>query len=380
MTQRYFAITAPGFEKQLADEIDAIGGRKIKKPTGGVEFDATNRVFYRANYEVRTSNRIYLRVDEFRSRDFPELYNKTKRYKWDRLLSEDNRVFVKGVARNSRLMHTDRIAETAEHALREHFTEELERPAPEIVDDNDPDVQYVLVRLNDDRCQLSLDASGAHAFKRGWRKAAVEAPIRESLAAALLIRSGWNPKRPLVDPVCGSGTFLVEGAWMAAKRPPGHMRDFAFHRWKNFRQPLWDDVVDKAQKRTRRLEDVQFYGFDTNPDAVGAAQQNAELAEIGDCSDIRQADIAELVAPTDTKKPGMVIANPPYGARLDEGDGSSAVYKTLIDRFAEHFEDWRLAIVLPSDITPSHERLKFKEEARFKNGGIPVRFWLARHR
>jgi putative N6-adenine-specific DNA methylase len=378
MTQRYFAITAPGFEKQLADEIDAIGGRKIEKPNGGVEFDATNRVFYRANYEVRTSNRLYLRVDEFRARDFPELYNKTKRYRWDRLLSEDNRVFVKGVARESHLMHSDRIAETAEHALREHFTEQLERPAPTIVDENDPEVQYVLVRLNNDRCQLSLDASGAHSFKRGWRKAPVEAPIRESLAAALLIRSGWNPKKPLVDPFCGSGTFLIEGAWMAARRPPGEMRDFAFHRWKNFRKPLWDDVVDKAQKRVRTLKDVQFFGSDTNADAIEAARHNAQTATVTDFTKFKQADVADFKPPTEYA--GMVIANPPYGERLAEGADGEAAYKTLIDRFAEHFDRWRLAIILPSDITPSHGRLKFQEEVRFKNGGIPVRFWLARHR
>jgi putative N6-adenine-specific DNA methylase len=377
MTQRYFAITAPGFEKQLADEIDAIGGRKIEKPNGGVEFDATNRVFYRANYEVRTSNRIYLRIDEFRSRDLPELYRKVRRYQWERLLGEENRVFIKAVARKSREMHTDRIAESATHALREHFTEDLGRPAPEMVDEKDPQAQYVLVRLNENRCQLSLDASGAHLYKRGWRKSAVEAPIRESLAAAMLIRSGWNPKKPLVDPFCGSGTFLIEGAWMAARRPPGEMREFAFHRWKNFRQPLWDDVVEKASKRMRALKDVQLYGFDTNPDAIEAARHNAQTASVTDFTSFKQADIAEFTPPTEYA--GMVIANPPYGERLEEG-AATAAYKTLIDRFAEHFERWRLALVLPSDITPSHPRLKFNEEARFKNGGIPVRFWLARHK
>ncbi|MFW6057230.1 MAG: THUMP domain-containing class I SAM-dependent RNA methyltransferase [Persicimonas sp.] len=378
MTQRYFAITTPGFEKQVADEIDAVGGRKIKKLTGGVEFDATHRVFYRANYEVRTANRIYLRVDEFRARDFPELYRKTRRYGWERLIRDDNKVYIKGVARKSHLVHTDRIEETVRHGLREHYTEEMEVPAPEIVEHQTDDAQYLLARIDDDRCQLSLDASGDHLYKRGWREHSVEAPIRESLAAALLIRAGWNPRKPLLDPVCGSGTFLIEAAWMAARRAPGRMRDFAFHRWANFRQPLWDSVVENAAKRERSLEHVQFYGRDANPEVVDAARHNADLAEVRLACDIDRGDVAELVPPVD--EPGMIIANPPYGARLAEGDGEQAVWQTLIERFAEYFDGWRMALVLPSDITPTHERLKFKEEARFKNGGIPVRVWLARHR
>ncbi len=378
MTQRYFAITAPGFETELADEIDAVGGRKIEKLTGGVEFDATNRVFYRANYEVRTCNRIYLRLDEFRARDFPELYRKTRRFAWERLLGENNRVFIKGVARQSHLMHTDRIAETVGHALREHFTEDLKQPAPEIVEEHTEDSQYVLARLSEDRCQLSLDASGDHLYKRGWRQEAVEAPIRESLAAALLVRAGWNHRKPLVDPVCGSGTFVIEGAWMSVRRPPGDLRDFAFQRWVNFRQPLWDDVVGKARQRIRQVDDVQFFGFDADPEAIDAARHNADIAGMSACTEFRQADVAELVAPNDDR--GMVIANPPYGERLDAGAGPRTVWETIIERFAEHFQGWRMGIVLPSDVTPSHERLKFKEDIHFQNGGIHVRFWLARHR
>lgn len=378
MTQRYFATTLPGFEVQLADEIDALGGRKIKKTTGGAEFDATHRVFYRANYELRCANRIYLRVDEFRARDFPELYNKTRRYNWERLLGGQNRVYIKGVARESHLMHSDRIAETVGHGLREHFEEDLKAAPPEGVEKLDPNTQLVLARINDDRCQLSLDSSGEHLYKRGWRQHPVEAPIRESLAAALLIRSGWNRRKPLVDPMCGSGTFLVEGAWLAGKRAPGDMREFAFQRWSNFRQPLWDDVVKCGRKRAHLCDGIRFYGFDANPEAVEAARKNSELAGVGDCTEIRQADIAELVPPCDGR--GTVIANPPYGERLDQGAGPQKVWQMLIERFAAHFQGWRLAIILPSDITPKHERLRFKEDIRFHNGGIRVRFWLARHR
>jgi len=378
MSQRYFATTIPGFEVELADEVNALGGRKIEKTTGGVEFSATHRVFYRALYELRCANRVYLRLDEFRARDFPELYRKTRRYQWERLLGADNRVFVKGVAHESHLMHSDRIAETVAHGLREHYEDDLKVDAPQIVDKLDAATQLVLARISDDRCQLSLDAAGEHLYKRGWRQHPVEAPIRESTAAALLIRSGWTHRRALVDPFCGSGTFLVEGAWISSKRAPGDMREFAFQRWTNFRQPLWDDVVKIAQKRTHSCEGVRFYGFDADPDAVQAARKNVELAKVGDCTEIRQADISEFVPPCDSK--GMVIANPPYGERLTQGSGPRKAYQILIERFAEHFQGWRLGLLLPSDITPEHPRLRFKEDIRFQNGGIRVRFWLARHR
>lgn len=377
MTQRYFAITNPGFEKQLADEIDGIGGRKIEKFEGGVEFDATNRVFYRANYELRTANRIYLRLDEFRARDFPELYRKTRRFNWDRLLGEHNKVYIKGSARKSHLIHTDRIAETVADGLREHFTEDRGKPAPEIVDDKEG-AQYVLARISEDRCQLSLDSSGEHLYKRGWRQHAVEAPIRETLAAALLMAADWNPKKPLVDPMCGSGTLLIEGVWMTLRRPPGDMRDFAFQEWGNFRAKLWEDVRAQARRRMRKLTDGQCFGFDTNPEAIDAAQHNAELAGVGECITLHQADIAEFEPPT--KRPGMVIANPPYGERLESKEGSRYVHDVLFERFAQHFRRWKLAVVLPSDITPTHPRLKFAEQVRFRNGGIPVRFWTARHK
>lgn len=378
MTQRYFATTTPGFEDQLADEIDALGGRKLEKTSGGVEFSATQRIFYRMNFELRCANRVYMRLDEFRARDFPELYRKSRRVSWERLLDEGNQVFVRGSARQSHLIHTDRIAETVGEGLREHFEKNLNRAAPRLVDTLDPDTQLVLARLEEDRCQLSLDSSGEHLFKRGWRQHPVEAPIRETLAAALLIRTGWIPRKPLLDPFCGSGTFLVEGAWMVNKRPPGDMRSFAFQRWANYRDSLWEDVVEVARKRHYTLEQVQFYGFDANPEAVDAATKNVEIAGTSAATQISLGDVADLVPPCEER--GMIISNPPYGERLARGKGKRAAYQILIERFAEHFVGWRMGLVLPAEVEPGHDRLKFKEDLRFQNGGIHVRFWLARHR
>lgn len=375
MTQRYFATTTPGFEAQLADEVDALGGRKIQRLTGGVEFSATHRVFYRANYELRTANRIYLRVDEFRARDFPELYRKTRRFNWSRLLSQKNRVFVRATAHKSYLIHSDRIAQTVGEGLKEHFEQNLQREAPEIIDKIAADAQLVLARLDDNRCQLSLDSCGEHLFKRGWRQHAVEAPIRETLAAGVLMRTGWRPRRPLVDPFCGSGTFLVEGAWMANKRPAGDMREFAFQRWNNFRASLWEDVQECGRQRHYELEEVQFYGFDSNPAAVEAAQKNIALGATTRSTRVELREVEALLPPCEER--GMVIANPPYGERLSENKDA---WEVLIERFAAHFKGWRMALILPMDARPSHERLRFKEELRFQNGGIHVRLWLGRHR
>ncbi len=376
MTQRYFATTAPGFESILAGEIASFGAKKLDELEGGVEFDATNKKFYRACYESRLANRILIRIDEFRSRDFPELYNKTRRYQWERLLGASNSVHVKGVAHNTRLNHTDRIRQSVGAAIREHFSEDLGVAAPEIVDDAEG-AQYVLARLVGDRCELSLDASGQLMHRRGWREHSVAAPIRETTASAVLREMEWTGDVPLLDPMCGSGTFPITAARIASKRPPGEYRPFAFHRWDNFRPELWQEVVDEAAARLDEPEEPIAFGSDISEKAVEAASENSALADVAAATAFAHSDVADIEPPVDT--PGLVVCNPPYGRRLEDGERGEEAWRQLLDTFASRFEGWTLAVLLPGEITPGHDALTFKKRLRFRNGGILVRLWQARH-
>lgn len=376
MTQRYFATTSPGFEKLLAGEIAGFGAKKLDEYKGGVEFDATNKKFYRACYESRLANRILIRVDEFRSRDFPEMYNKTRRYQWERLLSGENEIYVKGVAHQTRLIHTDRIESAVGEGIRDHFSEDLGVEPPKIVDDADG-AQYILARISEERCQLSLDASGELLHRRGWRAQSVEAPIRETTAAAVLLGADWSGERTLFDPMCGSGTFPIQAGRMAVGRPPGEYRSFAFHRWDNFRPDLWDEVVEEAARKVSYPEAPIAYGADVAQEAVDAARANSESAEVEDVVVFRCADVSEAQPPVD--EPGLMICNPPYGRRLPDQSEGEAVWRQLLDVFAERFQGWTLAVLLPGEITPGHPALIFEKRLRFRNGGIPVRLWLVKH-
>lgn len=375
MAQRYFAMCTPGLETALLAEIRSIGGRKASTIHGGVEFEGTNAVFYRANYELRSANRVVLRVDEFRARDVVELYQKTKRYAWERLLGAENAVYVRGAARTSKLIHSGRIAKAVEDGINDHFGEDpaLAGKGPTIAPDERSADPLVMARLEDDRCQLSLDGSGELLYRRGWRTKIGAAPIRETIAAAMLRLADFQPGEPVFDPMCGSGTFVIEAAQSAAGMAAGKGRTFALWRWKNHRPELWDEVVAAAAERVVD-PGLNFFGRDIDLEMVQASRANAESAGVDEFCNFGQGSIADMVPPTRT--PGLVICNPPYGERL-EGAG---IVQTLVERFEAKFAGWRLAMVLPETQQPPFSKaskLRFEERARFKNGGLPVRLWIS---
>lgn len=375
MSQTYFATTTPGLEQPLLDEVRGLKSKRPRVLTGGVEFECTNRAFYRAAYHLRCANGLYLRVDDFRARDFPELYNKTRRYDWERLLVPASPIRVRASATGSALNHTGRIAETVAQAIAERFADDLGQAAP--VASDEPGALRILARLDDDRCELSLDAAGQRLYRRGWREHTVAAPIRETTAAALLDLAGWRPDQPLLDPTCGSGTFVIEAALKAMARPAGEHRGFAFHRWANFRPELWAEVVASAAAEVQPVE-PRFFGRDVDPDAIAAARHNAATAEAGAAVDLAVADLDALDPPCEA--PGLVISNPPYGVRLGHGQDQAPAFERLVERFAAGFDGWRLAVLLPRERAVSHPALSLEVAAEFRNGGIPVRLWIGRHR
>lgn len=375
MAQQYFAMTTPGLETSLLAEVRAIGGRKASIINGGVEFEGTNAVFYRANYELRSANRVVLRVDEFRARDVVELYQKTKRYDWQRLLGADNAIYVRGSARKSKLIHSGRIAKAVEDGITDHFGEDpaLAGKGPTVAPDERSAGPLVMARLSDDRCQLSLDGSGELLYRRGWRTKIGAAPIRETIAAAVLRMADFQPGETVFDPMCGSGTFVIEAAQFAAGIAAGKGRTFALWRWKNYQPALWDEVVAAAEARSEE-PGLLFFGRDLDLEMVTASRANAEAAGVDGCTNFGCGNISEMVPPT--KTPGLVVCNPPYGERLESG----GVVEKLVERFEAKFEGWRLAMVLPSAQHPpfsKHTKLKFEERAHFKNGGLPVRLWVS---
>ncbi len=373
MAQTYFATIAPGLEDVLLQELRTIGAKRPRVLHGGVEFDAARKTLYAAALRLRTANRLWLRVDEFRARDAPELYNKTRRYDWSRLIKPNAHLAIRARSGHSNLYHTDKIREAVEDALRDHFSEDQGLEAPTFSDPSDGALT-ILARLEDNRCQLSLDAAGDRLHKRGWRTHHGGAPLRESLASALLSLSGWTPDIPLLDPLCGSGTIPIEAALQSIQRAPGLDRSFALQQWQNHLPDRFQSIVHDLRQATTDSLQAPIMGADRDASVLSMADQHEAQASI---DGLIEWTCRELTAwaddpPFDDDQPFMVVTNPPYGHRLSLED-------QLLDQLLAFTDVGRttLCFVWPSDRRDQiHQRRPGAQRlAQFKNGGIAIDAW-----
>src|SRR5688572_8761597 len=239
-----FVITAPGLESLAAAELHTLGASDARTMEGGVAFTASRQSLYSANLHLRTASRVVVRAGEFAATAFHELERRAGKVPWEAFVSPNLGVSVRVTCRKSRLYHSDAVAERVAGAIASRVR------GARVVDDEGDDAeltnQLVIVRLFHDRCTVSVDSSGALLHRRGYRQAVAKAPIRETLAAAALIASGWRADAPLIDPMCGSGTIPIEGAMIARRIAPGLRRGFAFETWPDFDRAGWTSLVDEA--------------------------------------------------------------------------------------------------------------------------------------
>src|SRR5215207_7142633 len=224
-----FAITAPGLEPLTVAELRALGADNARAAEGGVTFAASRAILYAANLELRTASRVVVRAGEFGAKAFHELERRAGKVPWETFVSPNLGVSLRVTCRKSRLYHSDAVAERVAAAITARVKNS--RIVGDVGDETDLSHQLVIVRLFHDRCTVSIDSSGALLHRRGYRQAVGKAPIRETVAAAALIASGWPAAAPLVDPMCGSGTIPIEGALIARRIAPGLHRSFAFEQW-----------------------------------------------------------------------------------------------------------------------------------------------------
>ncbi|RAL25306.1 hypothetical protein DL240_03590 [Lujinxingia litoralis] len=374
MAQTYFATTQPGLEEALLSELRDL---KIKRPrmvTGGVEFDATYTTLYQANLALRSATRIWLRLDEFRARDTSELFRKCRRFDWERLIPPELALNLRASSRQSRMVHTGTITEVVEEAISQRFVEELGQPAP--LFSSGDDAQRILIRIDGDRCQLSLDSSGSRLQRRGWRTEAGPAPLRENIAAGLLLQIGWQPHQPLLDPMCGSGTIPIEAALMRQRIAPNLARRFAFERWANFEAARLDKVRTALHRPapTSPPDPSPIEGSDRDPDVLQAARANARRAGVDAQLHLTLATLQDRPAPESTE-PGWILTNPPYGERLATGDALSSLFHLWQSRLPT----WSLAFIWPRERADQVRKLagnRLQSVATVFNGGISVDLWI----
>lgn len=369
------ATTTPGLEPLLAAELAALG-MPGQADEGGVEFGADPTGVARALVHLRTAHRITVRLATFQARGFAELERHAARVEWARVVPVGGAVHFRVTARKSRLYHQDAIAERLERVVLGTVsgTSAVRAPAAAEALEDDvaqlPGVQRFVVRVFRDEVTISADASGALLHLRGWRQAVAKAPLRETLAAAMLLGVEWDGAIPLCDPFCGSGTIAIEAAHLARRMAPGRMRRFAVEAWPSIGSGVVDAVRAAARREELSAAAVTVVGSDRDEGAIRAARANAERAGVaGDVEFVRRT-VSELPA---AEGPGLVACNPPYGVRVGERQALRNLYAALGTTLRERRPDWQLALLSASPLLDGQVGVRWREVWRTTNGGIPIR-------
>jgi 23S rRNA (guanine2445-N2)-methyltransferase / 23S rRNA (guanine2069-N7)-methyltransferase len=345
----FFATCPKGLEYLLRDELVAMGAAEVREALAGAHFSGTLETAYRACLWSRLASRVLMPLAEFDAATDDDLYRGVQAIDWSTHLASHATLAVDSVTSQSKLTHSQFIAQRVKDAIVDQFRQrDGSRPG---VDTDEPDVRINL-RLRRDRATVSLDLAGAPLHRRGWREVQGEAPLKENLAAAMLLRARWPEiyaeGGALLDPMCGSGTLLIEGAWMAADVAPGlHREYYGFLGWAQHDIALWRSVLDEARHRAEvGLSALRscFFGSDADPRMVQTAKRNAQEAGVSGFLTLDKHDVTHVAPPPGFRR-GLVITNPPYGERLGERNEMPRLYRAIGEALRERFAGWRAAVL-----------------------------------
>ena len=363
----FFATTGRGVEDILAGELARLGMPGIAAERGGVRFRGEPADCWRANLWLRTANRILQPLGSFPCGTPQALYDGVRALPWDRFLTPAMTLAVDCSLRDSSLTHSGFVAlktkDAVVDAMRDRFGS---RPS---VDTRDPDLR-INIHLAKNFCTVSLDSSGSPLDRRGYRLEKNEAPLRETLAAAIILSTGWDATIPLSDPLCGSGTLLIEAALLASRRPPGLNRHFGFERWPGFDPSLWKSILEEAQGQVLERLPSAIIGSDSDGRSIATARRNAERAGVRDLIGLMRHDMQDFIPPP---SPGVIVCNPPYGERMGEVETLKPFYRQLGDLFKQRCKGSTAWIFTGSQELAKHVGLKTTRRIVLWNGPLECR-------
>lgn len=366
MIQTYFATVARGLEAIAAQELENLGAMAVKPEFAGVAFQGDQTLLYRVNLWSRLVYRVLMPIATVKAFNAEDLYKSVKKLDWDTYLSPDQTLQIHCTGKNPHLNHTHFTALQIKNAIVDQQRDRHQRRSS--IDLNSPDI-VINAHIHQNHCQISLDSTGFSLHRRGYRPAMGHAPLKETLAAALLAIADWTPDQPLYDPLCGSGTFLLEAGLQSLNIAPGKLQPrFAFQNWPDYDADLWQTLLKQAQAGERSTLMAPIWGSDGDPDIIKQARINAQAAHLGNQIQWQWCNFADIEAPADT---GVLICNPPYGKRIGEVEELGDFYKQMGDIFKQRFKGWT-AFVLSGDKALT-KRIGLRTAARFpvNNGTIP---------
>ena len=388
-----YVVCAPGLEGVMAGELRALGMETGHGEPGGVALEGNADVIYRMNLHLRSASRVVARVAEFHVTTFYDLEARARHIEWERWLGAEP-VRVRVTCRKSKLYHSDAVAQRFVEAMSKRTGAwpatgaRGARTAGEQEEEGEPradgngagdgegeDAQLFIVRLLHDKCTVSVDTSGALLHRRGYRQAVAKAPLRETIAAAMVLASGWRGEAPLVDPLCGAGTIPIEGALLARRIAPGIGRGFAFMRWPSFDAAAWARHLAEARERELPNAPAPIAGADRDAGAIDAAAANVARAGVAADIELAQRSLSEIRAPD---VPGWLITNPPYGVRVGAADRVRDLYAQLGNVVRGVLPGWGIGFLSPDRALDAQPRIAVTPAFETTNGGIKVRYLTGR--
>ncbi|MHB8136300.1 MAG: THUMP domain-containing class I SAM-dependent RNA methyltransferase [Anaerolineaceae bacterium] len=374
----FYVSCPPGLEPMLAAEYKPLGLVRVKlkkdeenqvihtigEDTGGMEFEGPLEHVYLANLHLRTASRVTVRLGEFKAITFAELRKKASKLEWAKYLVPGQKVSVQVTCHKSRLYHSDAVAERILGSIDDHFSASGKKM------EKSPEGQLILVRLVNDNCTISLDSSGDLLYKRGYRQAVAKAPLRENLAAGIIMATGWDGVSPLVDPFCGSGTIPIEAALMAQHIAPGINRNFRFSNWPAYNKVTWNEILDNAKKQIQK-DSPPLFGYDRDAGAIEMSKANAARAGQKDHIQFVCQAVSLLESPSSS---GWIVTNPPYGIRVSENKDLRDLYARVGTLAKQNFTSWHVSVLCSDDQLIANMGLQKPEKTiHLINGGISVK-------
>lgn len=362
------AKTMPGLEAELARELLKIGARNIEEHRRAVSFVGDKGTMYKANYLLRTALRVLMPVEQFEARNEQELYDGIRRIDWEQWMGPDDTLAVDATANSEFFDHTFYLAQKTKDAIVDQFRDKHgRRPS---VEKFSPTLR-INIHVNDASVTVSLDSSGDSLHKRGYREDTGRAPLNEVLAAGMIALSGWNQRSRLIDPMCGSGTLVIEAALLATNVPAGWFREsFGFQRWRDFEPELWEKITEGAISRINN-ETVEILGSDVSYNVLRKARENIKLAKVDDivktaCQDFFDSEPPEHGA-------GMLILNPPYGERMAQDDVTT-LYKQIGDTLKKKYTGYQAWMITSNPDGLKAVGLRPSRKIALWNGPLECRF------